>query len=68
MPAKGAAGGAEPSIGFSYDDALHRQVLTRFIAVKSLDLNFADNPHWEELIRTSFNLDYSGGLGNMERV
>ena len=58
LPAEGAAGQAGPSSGVLYDEHVHREALARFIAVQGLELNFADNPNWEELIRTSFYADY----------
>ena len=58
LPAEGAAGQAGPSSGVLYDEQVHRQALARFIAVQGLELNFADNPSWEELIQLSFLKDY----------
>ena len=58
LPAKGAAGEARPSTGLLYEEQVHREALAWFIVVQSLELNFADNPYWDELIRKSFYADY----------
>ena len=51
---KGVSSIAGSSSSFSYYDKQHRQAFARFMAAKWLNLNFADNPHWDQFVQTSF--------------